>query len=92
MPMADLRAAAKKLEIDYVVFMAAAFKAKLFYPYYREHRREGFRQALLRFPNDRVAQGRFVGLTARQFRASALRYGLIEASGHTVPGALNRRT
>lgn len=80
--------AARRLGVAYVVFWAAAYRAGIKLPYRRDMRQAGFEEALRRFPDDRVAQGQFVGLTARQFRASALRYGLIEESGNTLPAAL----
>jgi hypothetical protein len=77
--------AARSLGLAYVVFWAAAYRAGIKLPYRRDMRLAGFVEALRRHPNDRVAQAGFVGLKTRQFRASALRYGLIEESGHTKP-------
>jgi hypothetical protein len=79
-----VEAAARQLGLAYVVFWAAAYRAGIKLPYRRDMRRAGFVEALRRHPNDRHAQAQFVGLSTRQFRASAILYGLIEKSGHTV--------
>ena len=50
-------------------------------------RREGFKEALRRFLDDRQAQGLLVGLSGRQFFASARRYGLVDAEGRVIPEA-----
>lgn len=75
----DVEKAAHKFGVSYAVLWAALYKHGTRLPYRRDFRRAGFEEAMRRFPRDRGLQAEFVGLSPRQFRASAIRYGLLQS-------------
>jgi hypothetical protein len=82
---------AREIGVAFCEFWYAASRAGVRLPYKQKYRRLGMELALAKWPNDRWRQGEFVGLSPRQFRASALGYGLINGAGFTKPAAFSKR-
>lgn len=76
----DIKKAAHAFGVSYAQLWHALFRHGIRLPDRRDFRRAGFEEAMRRYPLSPHLQAEFVGLSPRQFRASAIRYGLLQPS------------